>query len=126
MHIQLQKKVRHTLAPLAIMAARVTTPGLSIAAQSLLTLEQAETLAVQHNPALAAAGKQAEAMAAIPSQVGSLPDPKVSFKAINLPVDTFSTTQENMTQMQLGFSQAFPFPGKLGLRSEAAEHMAAA
>jgi len=45
---------------------------------------------------------------------------------LNLPVDTFSTTEENMTQIQLGFSQAFPFPGKLGLKSEAAEHMATA
>jgi len=98
----------------------------ALADESILGLEQAETLALQNNPALAAVGKQAEAMAAMPSQVGSLPDPKVSFNAMNLPVDSFSTTQENMTQLQLGFSQAFPFPGKLGLKSDAAEHMAAA
>jgi len=98
----------------------------AFADESLLSLEQAETLALQNNPALAAVGKQAEAMAAMPSQVGSLPDPKVSFNAMNLPVDSFSTTQENMTQLQLGFSQVFPFPGKLGLKSDAAEHMAAA
>jgi len=108
------------------MAMILTVPARSMAAESTLTLQQAEQMAVHNNPALAAAGKQAEAMAAIPSQVGSLPDPKVSLKALNLPVDTFSTTQENMTQIQLGFSQAFPFPGKLGLKSEAAEHMAAA
>jgi outer membrane protein TolC len=89
-------------------------------------LQQAEQLALQHNPALAAKAKQAEAMATIPSQVGSLPDPKVSFNAINLPVDSFSTTQENMTQLQLGFSQALPFPGKLGLKSQVAEYIAAA
>ncbi len=126
MQIQIQKKVRHTLASVAILTMMMAIPSISFAVQSELSLEQAEAMAVQHNPALAAAGKQAEAMAAIPSQVGSLPDPKVSFKAINLPVDTFSATQENMTQMQLGFSQAFPFPGKLGLKSEAAEYMAAA
>ena len=126
MQIQIQKKVRHTLASVTILTMMMAIPSISFAVQSELSLEQAEAMAVQHNPALAAAGKQAEAMAAIPSQVGSLPDPKVSFKAINLPVDSFSTTQENMTQMQLGFSQAFPFPGKLALKSEAAEHMAAA
>jgi len=126
MQIQIQKKVRHTLASVTILTMMMAIPSISFAVQSELSLEQAEAMAVQHNPALAAAGKQAEAMAAIPSQVGSLPDPKVSFKAINLPVDSFSTTQENMTQMQLGFSQALPFPGKLGLKSEAAEHMAAA
>jgi outer membrane protein TolC len=134
MRIRIQKKGRHGqgLKVLASIVVITIAPFLSgsfanaAAAESPLTLQQAEQLAVQHNPALAAVGKQAEAMAAIPSQVGSLPDPKVSFKAINLPVDSFSTTQENMTQMQLGFSQGLPFPGKLGLKSKAAEHMAAA
>jgi len=118
--------IRYFPVSLSIMAVALTVPVLSMAAESTLTLQQAEQLAVQNNPALAAAGRQAAAMAAIPSQVASLPDPKVSLKALNLPMDTFSTTQENMTQIQLGFSQAFPFPGKLGLKSEAAEHMAAA
>lgn len=98
----------------------------NIAHAEFLTLQQAEQLALQNNPALAATGKQAEAMATMPSQVGSLPDPKVSMKALNLPMDSFSTRQENMTQMQLGFSQALPFPGKLALKSDAAEYMAAA
>jgi len=98
----------------------------AIADETALTVYQAEQIAVKNNPALAAAGEKAQAMAAIPSQVGSLPDPKVSLNAMNLPVDSFSTTQENMTQLQLGFSQALPFPGKLGLKAEAAEHMAAA
>jgi len=129
MRICIQKKSRYgQVQKLLVITALMAGSSISMlsAAESPLTLLQAETLAEQHNPALAAVGKQAEAMAAIPSQVGSLPDPKVSFKAINLPVDSFSTTQENMTQMQLGFSQALPFPGKLGLKSEAAEHMAEA
>jgi len=98
----------------------------NIAHAEVLTLQQAEQFALQNNPALAATGKQAEAMAAMPSQVGSLPDPKVSMKALNLPMDSFSTRQENMTQMQWGFSQALPFPGKLALKSDVAEYMAAA
>jgi len=101
-------------------------PCFAQANDTALSLQEAEKLALHQNPALAAVGKQAEAMAAIPSQVGSLPDPKVSLNAMNLPVDSFSTTQENMTQLQLGFSQALPFPGKLGLKEDAAEHMAAA
>jgi len=95
-------------------------------AAEILTLADAEVLALQNNPALAATSKQAEAMAAIPSQAGSLPDPRLSFRAMNLPVDTFSTTQENMTQLQVGISQAIPFPGKLDLKAKAAERMAAA
>ncbi len=96
------------------------------ASAELLTLKQAESLALQHNPALAATKQQAEAMATMPAQAASLADPKLSFKALNLPVDSFSTTQENMTQLQLGLSQALPFPGKLGLKSDIAEHMARA
>jgi len=143
--MRIPKKARHgqvqkVLAIAVLMTAPIISPALADdirlprqqtlpLSQPLslpLSLNQAEQLAVQNNPALAAVGKQAEAMAAIPSQVGSLPDPTVSFKALNLPVDTFSATAENMTQMQLGFSQAIPFPGKLGLKAEAAEHMAAA
>ncbi|MDX8408233.1 MAG: TolC family protein [Mariprofundaceae bacterium] len=96
--------------------ARADSPVLSLAA--------AEQMAIEHNPALMASGKKAEAMAAMPSQAGSLPDPTVSFQAMNLPVDSFSTTQENMTQLQLGISQAIPFPGKLGLKEQAAEYLA--
>jgi outer membrane protein TolC len=83
-------------------------------------------LALQDNPGLAQIQARSEAMAAIPSQVGTLPDPVISFNALNIPIDTFNIGQENMTQMQGGISQAFPFPGKLGLREEAAEHEAEA
>ncbi|MDX8414117.1 MAG: TolC family protein [Mariprofundales bacterium] len=119
-------KVQRMLAPVALSAA-ILMPWNSWSDEiAPLLLQQAEQLALQHNPELAAAGKRAEAMSTVPSQVGSLPDPKLSFKALNLPVDSFSTTQENMTQMQFGLSQAIPFPGKLNLKSQAAEQMAAA
>ncbi|GAV20611.1 cobalt-zinc-cadmium resistance protein CzcC precursor [Mariprofundus micogutta] len=91
-----------------------------------LTLKQAEALALTSNPALHAADSNAVAMATIPSQVSSLPDPTLSLNAMNLPVDSFSTTQENMTQLQLGISQSLPFPGKLALKAEAAESLAGA
>jgi len=92
----------------------------------LLTLQSAIDIAVQDNPSLAQIQARSEAMAAIPSQVGSLPDPVISFNALNLPVDTFDTRQENMTQMQGGISQAIPFFGKLALREQAATYQAEA
>jgi outer membrane protein TolC len=91
-----------------------------------LTLEEAINIALQDNPGLAEIQARADAMAAIPSQVGTLPDPRVSFNAMNLPTDTFDISQENMTQMQFGINQAVPFPGKLALREQAAEYEAAA
>ncbi|GFO71267.1 outer membrane protein, heavy metal efflux system [Bathymodiolus japonicus methanotrophic gill symbiont] len=92
----------------------------------LLTLQSAVDIAVQDNPSLAQIQARSEALAAIPSQLGSLPDPVISFNALNLPVDTFNLGQENMTQMQGGISQAFPFFGKLALREEAATYQAEA
>ena len=62
-------------------------------------------------------------MAFAPSQVGALPDPMLSFNAMNLPTDTFDLDQEPMTQLQLMLSQKFPFPGKRQLRREVAETM---
>jgi len=93
---------------------------------SELTLQAALDIAVKDNPSLAAIQARSEALAAIPSQVGTLPDPVISFNSVNLPVDTFDTRQENMTQLQGGISQAIPFPGKLALREQAADYEAQA
>jgi len=89
-----------------------------------LTLTQATDLALTDNPNLAEMRARAEAYAAIPSQVGTLADPIISFNALNLPTDTFDFSQEAMTQRQFGINQAIPFPGKLGLREKAAQYEA--
>jgi outer membrane protein TolC len=102
------------------------SPPLYAEPESPLSLSAALSIAVQDNPGLAEMQARSEAMAQIPSQVGSLPDPVISFNALNLPVDTFDTAQENMTQMQGGISQAIPFPGKLALREQAANFEAEA
>ena len=94
--------------------------------KGVFTLEESINIALRDNPGLAEMQARAEAMAAIPSQAGTLPDPMLSFNAMNLPTDTFDISQEAMTQMQVGISQTFPFPGKLALREEAARHEAEA
>lgn len=86
----------------------------------VLTLESAVATAAQNNPGLAQIKARAEAMAAIPSQAATLPDPVISFNALNFPTNSFDTRQEPMTQLQVGVSQAIPFPGKLALREKAA------
>jgi len=88
--------------------------------QTILTLQAATELAIQDNPDLAQIRARAQAMAAIPSQEGALPDPEISFNAMSLPVNTFNLHQEDMTQLGAGISQAIPFPGKLALREQAA------
>ncbi len=90
------------------------------AEQTVLTLQAATELVVRDNPDLAQMQARATAMAAIPSQEGTLPDPQISINAMSLPVNTFNTRQEDMTQLGVGVSQMIPFPGKLALREQAA------
>ncbi|BBL70501.1 TolC family protein [Methylogaea oryzae] len=91
-----------------------------------LALEAAVAEAVAGNPGLAEMRARAEAMAAVPSQEGSLPDPIVRFDAQNLPTNSgFNLRREDMTYLQAGFSQELPFPGKLALKEKAAEYEAA-
>jgi len=94
--------------------------------EGYLSLEDAIEIALSNNPGLQEIAARVRAAEAVPPQAGSLPDPMLTFSAMNLPTDTFDLDQEPMTQMRIGLSQSFPFPGKLGLRKEAAEFDAAA
>ena len=80
--------------------------------------------ALQNNPDYLAAKKQlGSAKAQIP-QAGALPDPKLGFALINLPVNSFAFNQEPMTGKKISLMQMFPFPGKLGLKEDIAEYQA--
>ncbi len=98
----------------------------SRADESTLTLNLAIEQALSGNPGLAEIKARAEAMAAIPSQAGSLPDPQVNFDMLNVPTRSFDLRQEDMTMMGMGISQEIPFPGKLALREKIAEQEALA
>lgn len=91
-----------------------------------LPVNLAVEVAIRDNPNLAEMQTRYKALSEVPSQVGALPDPMVNLNAMNFPADTFDRKQEGMTQIQVGFSQTFPFPGKLSLKEEAAEYDALA
>ncbi len=93
---------------------------------AVLRLANAVDAALQDNPGLAAMRARAAAAAAVPEQAAVLPDPRLQLNAVNLPMDTFSLSQEGMTQLQVAVIQALPFPGKLALRERAAEFESAA
>ncbi len=86
-----------------------------------LSIDAAVNLVVQDNPGLAQMQERHKAFLEIPSQVGTLPDPIVGINAMSFPSSNFHRRQEPMTQIQLGLMQMIPFPGKLGLKKEAAE-----
>ncbi len=127
--------IKHRIPVVVILLASMATVSSTtvamdedqdMAAAPALSLEAAEEQALRDNPGLAELRARAQAMAAIPSQVGTLPDPVVGFNALNLPTDSFDIEQENMTQMQFGISQKIPYPGKLALREKVAEQEAGA
>ena len=87
-----------------------------IVAARRLSLSQAEALAVRTNPSLkslrqAAVNLRHEAVA-----VGQLPDPRLSLGAQNMPLNNFSMSQQQMSVVQFGMSQAFPPWGELAAR----------
>jgi len=110
----------------AVIAGAFLVQPADATAGDELTLSAATAAAVANNPGLAEMQSRYEAMASVPPQVATLPDPMLSLNAANLPWDNFDLNQEPMTQLQIGVSQMFPFPGKLGLREDAADSEAQA
>ncbi|MCK9609372.1 MAG: TolC family protein [Methylomonas sp.] len=94
--------------------------------EAILTLDKAVEFSLAGNPGLSEIKARAEAMAAVPSQEGALPDPELKFGSLYLPTNSFSLQQDDFTMMEVGISQKIPFPGKLALREEIAEHEAVA
>ncbi|MGB0514980.1 MAG: hypothetical protein ACPGJE_09090, partial [Wenzhouxiangellaceae bacterium] len=84
-----------------------------------LTLERAVRIAVESDdPALARFEARAQAFEERAVSEAQLPDPRVTTQIANLPVDSFSFDQADMTQVRLGLRQEFP-PGRtLAIRGE--------
>jgi outer membrane protein, heavy metal efflux system len=94
--------------------------------ETFLTLPLAIERALAGNPGLGEIKARAEAMASIPAQEGSLPDPTVNLGLLNVPTRSFNLHDEDMTMLEMGVSQMVPFPGKLALREKIAEQEALA
>ncbi|MCX2979280.1 TolC family protein [Halieaceae bacterium IMCC14734] len=105
---------------IAFCLGSATTGATAQGATGLLTEQTAVEQALADNPSLMAMQLRYEALLAVPSQVGALPDPMLNLNAMNFPTDSWDRDQEAMTQLQVGISQVFPFPGKRGLHEEAA------
>jgi outer membrane protein TolC len=55
---------------------------------------------------------------------GTLPDPQLSFALVNLPSDSLSFDETPMSGKDIKLTQKFPFPGKLGTKTQMAEYQA--
>ncbi len=96
------------------------------ATAQMLSLKEAESLALRDEPTIERFNASAGAMAERAIAKGQLPDPKLRFGLMNFPTDTFNRTQEPMTQVQLGVQQSFPRGDSLGITARQSVALSAA
>ena len=106
------------------MDAGQTTPHPQSATPLANLIEEAEG----DNPQILAARRAWQAATQVPSQVSALPDPQVVVQNLSVgsPRPLAGFTNNNFAYLGIGISQDFPYPGKLRLRGEAAQRVAAA
>ncbi|WP_197495721.1 TolC family protein [Acidihalobacter yilgarnensis] len=91
---------------------------MTLANADTLSLKNAEVLLIRDNPSLAMATQRILALQHLAKAAGQLADPQLSLRAVNVPTDSFSLSQQPMTLLRLGVAQTFPPFGKLGLMDD--------
>ena len=88
-----------------------------------LNLIQAEHLAVQADPVIEKFKATSRSFFEASVADDTLPDPKLSLGAVNVPVDTFDLEQEQMTQLKIGVQQNFPRGDSLALKQQQSQYL---
>lgn len=105
-----------------VVSLFMVVPGLlSPLAAAELTLSEAGRLALQHAPWYAHHRTNVEAASERAVYETRLPDPQLTFGAINVPTDSFKLNEEDMTMVMLGVRQSFPPGDTLALKGRRAE-----
>lgn len=86
-----------------------------------LSLSVLETSVLKSDAMLKALGSKSRALSDEVKPAGELPDPRISFSARNIPLDSFNFDQEAMTQAVVGISQHFPAGDTREIKTELAE-----
>ncbi|MDE2024272.1 MAG: TolC family protein [Gammaproteobacteria bacterium] len=73
-----------------------------------LTMQNAVTLALQHDSVLQQLAAEKQSVVAQATVAGQLPDPKLSAGIVNLPTNSFAVGRDSMTMQVIGISQEFP------------------
>ncbi len=106
------------IARIALTVAMLATP---LTAGAVLTLADAERLALEQAPTLARARANVSASAERTVSEGRLPDPQLTTGFVNVPTDSYNLRQDDMTMTMVGVRQAFPPGETLALRGRRAE-----
>ncbi|MCK8517354.1 TolC family protein, partial [Methylonatrum kenyense] len=95
----------------------VAAPVVALA-QPPLTLEEAENLALQEEPAIAGYRERAVAREESAVAAGALPDPMLITELMDFPANRPRLDGDDMTQLRLGLRQTFPRGQTRNLRRE--------
>ncbi len=91
-----------------------------------LDLQQAEQLAIRSDPSIEAYKATSQSFVDESVADDTLPDPKLRFGAVNVPVDTFDLDQEQMTQVKVGIVQNFPRGNVLSIKQQQSRYLSRA
>ena len=91
-----------------------------------LSLQQAEQLALEADPLIMSHKASSRSYDAQSTANGTLPDPKLRLGMFNVPVDTFSTTEDPSTQLRIGIQQEFPRGDTTDLKQQQSKWLAQA
>jgi len=103
------------------IVAVVSSIAARASAAAVLTLAEAERLALAQAPWFAHHRSNVEAAAERVVYEGRLPDPQLVLGAINVPTDTYRLNQDDMTMTMVGIRQSFPPGNTLELKGRRAE-----
>lgn len=101
----------YTLAITALITLLLHS-GAGQAAEDLLSLESAETLALRQHPELAERAALIDAARAAANASDALPDPQLKLGVQNLPADSLALNRDDTTMTTVGLAQMFPPPGQ--------------
>jgi outer membrane protein, heavy metal efflux system len=111
------------LFPLVLISVTSAQESVPHQAQAVTPLAQLLQEAEQNNPQIQAARQGSKAAQQVPTQVSTLPDPQFQVQqfSVGSPRPFAGYTNSNFAYIGLGFSQDFPYPGKLRLKGEIAK-----
>ena len=106
----------------SITALLVILPGVALAQNETLALDNLVAEALRNNPEILAAQKRYEAARQRPTQASSLPEPmfSVGYNSSGSPRPFAGLGKEPTSNAGVMFSQEFPFPGKRKLQGDMA------
>lgn len=105
---------RVALIVIVIVGIAITVDGFAAG----LSIEEVEQMALSNDPGINAIESSQLALDEMAVAARQLPDPMLKMGLMSVPTDTFSLSQQGMTQPQLGLVQEFPRGHSRSLRSE--------